>query len=422
MAGLVVAALILAVFGLLSPALAGDEQCLSCHQTAGLEKPLPDGETLSLHISSEKFAKSVHSMFGCAGCHSDIDPAKHPGDAPPIASRRSFSVERSKVCANCHTDQAGQWNKGVHAALVRAGNPIAPVCSSCHSPHTMIKGAAQAFDTVPCKTCHSGIFTAYSTSVHGMLRGSGVTQAPLCFSCHGAHDVKVPTAGVGMKGVCLGCHTDAVAKHQTWLPNTQLHFEVVSCVACHSPEAQRKVDLVLYNSTTKKDAARPLGVPEFESPTGTASTGQTGLEPATLFTLLRTLNRPGAANKTSIKGRLDVRTGEEAHQLAPASDAIKDCNTCHKAGADAFQSVTISVAGPGGIPVHYGVNKDVLNSVFSINSIGGFYAIGGTRITFLDVLFVLALLGGFGLPALHLVAKWLSRRSAEHTHRDRREG
>ena len=98
------------------------------------------------------------------------------------------------------------------------------------------------------------------------------------------------------------------------------------------------------------------------------------------------------------------------------------CNTCHKAGAAAFQSVTISVAGPGGIPVHYGVNKDVLSSVFSINSIGGFYAIGGTRITFLDVLFVLALLGGFGLPALHLVVKFLSKRSAEQMHRDRREG
>ncbi len=416
-AGQFTAALVLVLIGLWSPAAAGSEQCLSCHQIPGLQKTLGDGETLSLHISGATFAKSVHAMFGCAGCHSDIDPAKHPGTPLSIASKRAFSVERSKVCANCHSDQASQWNHGVHAALVRAGNPIAPVCTSCHSPHSVMKGAAESIDTVPCKTCHAGIFKAYASSVHGVLRGAGIKQAPLCFSCHGAHDVKVPTAGAGMKGVCLNCHKDAIAKHREWLPNTKLHFDVVSCPACHSPKAHRKVDLVLYNSTTGKDAARPRGVPEFESPDG----GQTGLDPATLFNLLHTLNRPGVANKTSIKGRLDVQTGEEAHELAPASDAIRDCNTCHKAGAAAFQSVTISVAGPGGIPVHYGVQKDVLNSVFSINSIGGFYAIGGTRITFLDVLLVLALLGGFGLPALHLAAKWLSKRSAESARHDGRE-
>jgi len=406
---IIAAALVLAVAALLSPASAddGDKQCLSCHQAQGLQMPLADGETLPLTISGAAFEGSVHGAFGCMGCHGDIDPAKHPGDVKAIAGRRSFAIERAKVCAGCHTDQATQWEHGVHAALVRAGNPVAPLCTSCHSPHAVIKGAAQAMDTVPCKTCHAAIFTAYAASVHGVLRGSGVTQAPLCFGCHGAHDVKVPTAGAGMKGVCFGCHTDALAKHQKWLPNAQLHFEVVSCPACHAPKAHRKVDLVLYDSTTRRDAARPLGVPEFESPPGS---GRTGLEPATLFNLLKTLNRPGAANKTSIKGRLDVRTGEEAHELTPAADAISDCRTCHKAGADAFQSVTISVAGPGGIPEHYGVSKEVLSSAFSINSIGGFYAIGGTRITFLDVLFILALVGGFGLPALHLTAKWLSRR------------
>jgi len=424
--GLVAAAVMLAA-GAASPAAGGtlsngDEHCLSCHQSAGTDMPLANGEALSLHISGEVFAKSVHGPFGCSACHSDIDPAKHPGDVAPIAGRRSFAVARAKVCGSCHTDQAAQWNRGVHAALVRAGNPVAPLCTSCHSPHAVMKGAAEAMDTVPCKACHGAIFTAYAASVHGVLRAAGVTQAPLCFGCHGAHDVKVPTAGAGMKDVCFGCHVDAVARHQEWLPNTLLHFGVVSCPACHAPKARRKVDLVLYNRTTKEDAARPVGVPEFESPPGSPAAGRTGLDPATLFNLLRTLNRPGAVNQTGIKGRLDVRSGAEAHQLTAAADAVSDCNTCHKAGADAFQSVTISVAGPGGIPVHYGVSKDVLNSAFSINSIGGFYAIGGTRITFLDVLLILALLGGFGLPALHLTAKWLSRRAANRPRDSERKG
>ena len=52
------------------------------------------------------------------------------------------------------------------------------------------------------------------------------------------------------------------------------------------------------------------------------------------------------------------------------------------------------------MPIRYGASKEVLSSAFSIDSVGGFYAIGGTRITFLDVLFVLALLGGIGGPSV----------------------
>jgi len=410
-----------------TPASAGslskaDQQCLTCHQTEGMNKPLANGEMLSLHIAGDTFAKSVHGMFGCAACHSDIDPAKHPSADTTIASKRAFSIGRAQVCAGCHSDKFDQWKHSVHAALVAEGNPVAPICTSCHSPHAVMKGAAATMDTVPCKTCHGAIFTAYSGSVHGMLRSAGVTQAPLCFSCHGAHDVKVPTAGAGMKNVCFGCHTDAVVQHQKWLPNTELHFDVVACQACHAPKAHRTVELVLYDSTTHKNASRPLGVPEFESPTGSSGTGHPGLDPKMLFTLLRTLNRPGIENKTSIKGRLNVSTGAEAHALMPASEAISDCATCHRKGAQAFQSVTISVAGPSGMPIHYDVNKDVLSSAFSIDSIGGFYAIGGTRITFLDVLLVLALLAGFGGPILHLTIRWAFRRYMNRTHNDQRKG
>lgn len=409
--------LVMAVICLASPARAqalseSDKQCLSCHQSAGLQMPLQNGETLSLQIQGDKFAKSVHTIFGCAGCHSDIDPTKHPGAMPTIASKRTFSVARAKVCASCHTDQAALWSHGVHAALVREGNPLAPVCTSCHSPHTVAKGEAQAMNTVPCKACHGGIFTAYSTSVHGILRAAGVTQAPLCFSCHQAHNIKVPTAGTGMKDVCFGCHKDAIVKHQEWLPNTQLHFDVVSCPVCHSPKAHRKVDLVLFNSTTKEDAKTPVGVPEFDN-LQSASGNLSGLDPTTLFKLMQALNHPGATSRTTLKGRLSVSTGEEAHGLTVASEAISDCKTCHKAGAAAFQSVTVSVAGPAGIPVHYDVNKDTLKSVASINSIGGFYAIGGTRITLLDVLLVLAILAGFGVPALHIGVRWLSHRPGD---------
>ena len=399
-----------------------DGQCLACHGAPGIEKPLADGETLTLHVNGDAFAQSVHNVLGCTGCHTDINLASHPASVKPIASKPEFSIAMAQVCRTCHSDQFEQWSTSVHAALVREGNPVAPLCTSCHSPHAVMKGAAEAMETVPCKTCHGAIFTAYAGSVHGVLRSGGVIQAPLCFSCHGAHAVHVPSEVQGLKDVCLGCHKEALEAHRTWLPNVELHLSVVSCPACHVPQAQRRVDLMLFDSTTQKAVAEPEGVPEFESPTDSPTATRPGLDPVTLFNLLNALDRPGVEGKTVIKGRLEVSTAVEAHEIVPSATAIRDCSTCHRAGANPFQSVVISVAGPAGIPIRYGASKNVLNSALSIQSIGGFYAIGGTRITFLDVLFVLALLGGIGGPVVHLIARWVFRRYLMQTPHEERKG
>jgi ribosomal protein L37AE/L43A len=246
--------------------------------------------------------------------------------------------------------------------------------------------------------------------VHGVLRNGGLAAAPLCFNCHGAHDVAVASAGVGRRDVCLGCHTEAAASHETWLPNVELHFGVVSCPVCHTPNAQRMVNLILYNSVTQKEISGPAGIPEFQTPAGSTTATPQGLDPTTLMTLLTTLNNQDVAGKTGIRGRLEVRTGVEDHELTFAAKAISNCDTCHRKGAAAFQSVAISVAGPAGIPIHYDANKDVLSSALSLNSMGGFYAIGGSRITFLDVLFVLALFVGIGWSVVHMIARWAIRR------------
>lgn len=388
---------------------ADDQLCLGCHGMAGLEKPLSSGETLSLHVAGDTFAQSVHSALGCKGCHTDINLASHPPASNSIASKRAFSIAMVQVCANCHADKLKQWGTSVHAALANGGNQIAPVCTGCHAPHAVIKGAAASMETVPCKPCHAEIFTAYASSVHGVLRSGGLAEAPLCFSCHGAHDVQVPSAGVGRRDVCLGCHTEATASHRKWLPNVDLHFSVVSCPVCHVPTAKRRVDLILFNSATQREVPEAIGMPRFQPLDGKAGAAQPGLDPTTLLVLLQTLNAPGTAGKTALQGRLDVSTGVEDHQITFANKAISDCATCHREGSAAFQSVSVAVAGPAGIPVRFAADKDVLSSAFSVPSVGGFYAIGGSRITLLDVLLVLALLGGVGGPLGHLTVRWIFR-------------
>ena len=62
-----------------------DKKCLECHSSAELRKDLGNGQTLSLHVQGEVFARSVHKALGCGGCHNDIDLAKHPGATREIS-------------------------------------------------------------------------------------------------------------------------------------------------------------------------------------------------------------------------------------------------------------------------------------------------------------------------------------------------
>jgi hypothetical protein len=171
---------------------AADQQCLGCHGTAGMEKKLTDGDTLQLHVPGDAYVKSVHGANGCTSCHSDVDPAKHPPEKNDIASKRSFSLSMTQVCRTCHADKFQQWQTSIHAALVRAGNPAAPVCTDCHNPHAVIKGVATNIEQVPCKKCHSDIYTAYLGSVHAKSKlSSKDSYAPVCSGCHSAHAVPV---------------------------------------------------------------------------------------------------------------------------------------------------------------------------------------------------------------------------------------
>jgi hypothetical protein len=69
--------------------------------------------------------------------------------------------------------------------------------------------------------------------------------------------------------------------------------------------------------------------------------------------------------------------------------------------------VTISLVQPQGQRLRYGANADVLSSPISLESVGGFYAIGATRIKLLDILVILAIVGGLGVAVGHLALGWV---------------
>ena len=382
--------------------------CLSCHDKQGLAKTLDSGEVLSLNISTKAYTESMHKKTDCEDCHSGLDSKTHGKVKSAIKSKREFTLGIRESCRDCHKKKATEYDDSVHAALVKAGNKKAPLCSDCHNPHTVrsTKIVAPIAET-PCAKCHEAIFKAYSKDVHGHERIAKGISAPLCAGCHQAHAVKAASMGESVKDACLTCHKEAVNQHKDWLPNTVRHFEAISCPVCHAPDAKRRVNLRLYDSTAKRQVAEKTGVPKFEQRTDAADSKAMGLDERALWSLLKEFNQDGGDGKMLLRGRLEVSSGVEAHQLAEKSKAIKDCNTCHQQGAAAFESVTLTIAGPDGRPLRHGVQNEVLNSLTSMESVRGFYAIGSTRIKLLDYLLVLVFLGALSVPLVHMTVKRL---------------
>jgi hypothetical protein len=415
------AALVLMLLLGTAPAVAQDEAglseedlaCLSCHSKPNLRKTLDNGERRSLYVPSKGFAASVHGAEGCESCHYDIDPDTH-GERTWLsveedaALRRTRSLDMMETCRDCHRRAARQYEDSVHSSLVKFGSDQAPLCSDCHNPHLTMAlddGGVHA-DGMMCQNCHEPIARAHKTSVHGRPGDDALA----CHDCHRAHDVKAASLGDHLRDQCLTCHEDVATTHADWLPSTERHLEAVACVACHSPGTTRRVNLRLFEGGAPHQAADKLGVPQFVKLSANGEVAAAGLDGRALWGLLQSLNTNGAETRTVVRGRLEVRTGVEAHSLADKSQALGDCAACHRKGAAAFQSVTISMAGPDGLPLHHEASSEILNSVASLASIGGFYMIGSNRILLLDILLLLALAAGILIPATHLTVKLVAAR------------
>ncbi len=417
--GAAVAALLLAIPPRTAVAadaeLSDDSQaCQKCHDKPDLAMRTQDGKMWSLHVPSAAYLKSQHATNDCTDCHDDIGDAAHAKEKPAVKSRRDYALALDAACTSCHKKKVAQYRDSVHAALVKDGSAAAPLCSDCHAVHTLLSvKVAQPLAATPCLKCHEEIGKAYVGDVHGTKRLADAESAPLCADCHQAHAIRTPSFDAHLKETCLGCHEDSLAKHKRWLPNTGRHFEAISCPVCHAPAAERRVSLRLFERRGERQLVETVGVPRFETRVKAAGNGGPGLDERALLSLLDAYGQDEGRGDVVLRGRLEVRSGVQAHQLAEKTKAIRDCDTCHRQGAQAFQSVVLTIVGPDGRPLRHGVDERVLNSLTAMESVRGFYAIGATRIKLLDWLLVLVVLGSVGGVLGHMTLKWAARRMRE---------
>ncbi|MFO1402122.1 MAG: cytochrome c3 family protein [Steroidobacteraceae bacterium] len=397
--------------------LSEDSQaCQDCHDKRDIAMRTGDGKTLSLYVPTTGFLASRHNTNDCTDCHEDIEDGAHAKEKPPVASQRAFAASMIAGCISCHKKNVTLYQDGVHAAMVKEGSDKAPLCTDCHAVHTLlsVKFVKPVAET-PCLKCHEEIGKAYVGDVHGSKRVAGGNKAPLCADCHQAHANQAPSFDSHLRDNCLGCHKDAFEKHKVWLPNAGRHFEAISCPVCHAPTSERRVSLRLFEAQKggRSQLVERAGVPRFETRIKAAGDSDVGLDERALLSLLEAYGKDEGRGDVVLQGRLEVRAGAMAHRLTDKSKALRDCDTCHRQGAQAFQSVVLTIVGPDGRPLRHSVDKQVLSSLTALESVRGFYAIGATRIKLLDWLLLLVVVGSVGGVCGHMAMKWWMRRERE---------
>jgi len=175
--------------------------------------------------------------------------------------------------------------------------------------------------------------------------------------------------------------------------------------------AERRVDLQLYDNLRQVPVAQQDDEGVYQERLTELDASGDGLDSVELWKLVRRGSKLGQATDVTLRGRMEVSTGGDAHRLAPRTAAVRSCEDCHQGGASGFQNVTVSISAPDGRKQRFEADRKVLNSVVSVDSLGDFYAPGGTRIRMLDGLLVLALVGGLAIPVGHItLGKYLRRK------------
>ncbi len=395
--------------------LAESQYCLTCHR-GRLRMTMKNGESLSVYVDEGILKRSAHGSLKCTECHSDFSKTRHP--VRVFNSIRDYSIKSAELCKRCHVEASTKYESSIHYTLFKSGNPRAPHCAGCHgSAHSLISiKTDKTFGLRSCNRCHSDLTSSYEASVHNKARLQGKADTPVCSSCHNAHDIESTKMTTKIKEGCFKCHKDMDRVHNKWLKNppislptfVQLHFDFISCAACHSSDSTRRIYLSLFDTKT----GMPLTEEETIKIINTEAdglkekidvNGDGDIEGKEIWNLFWLLSKKGES--TTFMGKMDVSNASEAHQISTKTEATRECVKCHHPKSPYFENVFIVVSKNNGETKLLTVRKGLLNSVYSIIPVRKFYAIGGTNISLFDILFYIALLGGIAVPIGHITLR-----------------
>jgi len=211
--------------------------CAKCHRTGEKAAVRYTDRTARQVRAVEQYVESIHGKgllqsgltvtADCADCHT----AHHelPADDP-----RS-SVHRANVtttCGNCHRGLAEMFARSVHSPTVTRTSKPQPVCSECHSAHSIARTDITDFRLHimdQCGRCHRDITATYFDTYHGKVSKLGAVKTAKCYDCHGAHDI-LPVTDIHSRlsrdnivQTCAKCHPGSHRRFAGYLTHATHH-------------------------------------------------------------------------------------------------------------------------------------------------------------------------------------------------------
>ena len=208
--------------------------CSRCHAEG---KKAALRYTGAQHNIIQNYTESIHGKglldsgltvtATCTSCHTAhrILPAKDPDSTVNPKNVPS-------TCGKCHNGIEAQFVKSVHSPNVTTSGKPLPVCSTCHTAHTISRTDDTGFELGimnTCGKCHAEISKTYFETYHGKVSRLGYTNAAKCYDCHGSHDiasVNDPRSHLSRANVvatCRKCHSSATRRFAGYLTHATHH-------------------------------------------------------------------------------------------------------------------------------------------------------------------------------------------------------
>lgn len=210
-------------------ALSLPQTCSACHGNPAI---IEKGHIAAGNVG-DMFKDSIHGRAitrsgllvsaNCTSCHGahDIRTKTDP-------QSRVFRANIPSVCATCHEGIQAQFSRGSHGKALADGSGKGPVCTDCHSAHSIQRADAGSWrlDTInECGTCHTDKIKTYRDTFHGQVTSLGFVRVAKCSDCHGAHEVHPksdPRSLVSkeqLQATCQKCHEGASASFAEYDPH-----------------------------------------------------------------------------------------------------------------------------------------------------------------------------------------------------------
>jgi Outer membrane cytochrome MtrC/MtrF-like, domains II/IV/Cytochrome c7 and related cytochrome c len=205
--------------------------CGRCHGNPALAKQYGLPNVYALYIDSiHAFALSREGLLVAATCSSCHGAHRILSTTDPHSSTYRSNVPAT--CGSCHAGVEARYFAGVHGKALKAGNATAPVCTTCHTVHSIVEVQTvkwQLRTVATCGNCHKARLRSYRDTFHGQVTALGFVATARCWSCHRNHEILPPSdprssiAPRNLPATCGKCHGHVSKSFVTYEPHPDPH-------------------------------------------------------------------------------------------------------------------------------------------------------------------------------------------------------